>query len=459
MSRRILVVNDNASIRETFVDHLAASGYEVSAVDSAERALGRIADFDPSLVITDVRMSGMDGIELLSKLREVRPEIAVLVITAHEDMRSAIAAMKAGAYEYLVKPLDLDQINVLVERAFHERALERRMRHLAQEAAEPYSLDRLVGRDPAMIGIYKRIGKVAATRVPALIRGETGTGKELVARAIHFNSGDADEPFVAVNCTALPEPLLESELFGHVRGAFTGAVSDRKGRFELAGSGTVFLDEIGDTSAALQSKLLRVLQEREITPVGSERARRVNARVIAATHRPLEAMVRDGRFREDLWFRLRVVEIHVPPLRDRRADIPLLAAHFVQCIADELHRPPPRIPAAVMEALTAHDWPGNVRELENALARAAVLARGNVLSVEDLGLAPLAPPEVSEESEGDDALAANERAHLLRVLRKTGGNKRQACKRLRISRPRLDRLLQRHGVMASEYGGNGNGGA
>jgi DNA-binding NtrC family response regulator len=458
MTRRVLVVDDDVSIRETFAGHLQAGGCEVGTAESAEQALGRIAEFDPGLVITDLRLPGMDGVELLTRIREARPDTAVLVITAHEDMRSAVAAMKAGAYDYLVKPLDLDQIDVLVERAFRERSLVRRVRHLAHEAAEPYALDRLVGRDPAMIEICKRIGKVAATRMPVLIRGETGTGKEVVARAIHFNADDADEPFVAVNCTALPEPLLESELFGHVRGAFTGAVSDRKGRFELAGSGTVFLDEIGDTSAALQAKLLRVLQEREVTPVGSERPRPIDARVIAATHRPLEEMVRQGRFREDLWFRLRVVEIRVPPLRERRADIPLLAEHFVRRIAEELHRPPPRIPAQVMEALAAHDWPGNVRELENALARAVVLGRGSVLSVEELGLVPAAPAVPAEAAAGDESLAGHERAHLLRVLRRTGGNKRQACRRLRISRPRLDRLLQRHGIVATEYGGDGNGG-
>jgi DNA-binding NtrC family response regulator len=301
-----------------------------------------------------------------------------------------------------------------------------------------------------MIEIYKTIGAVARARTPVLIRGETGTGKEVIARAIHFNSTDASEPFVAVNCTSIPEALLESELFGHMKGSFTGATGDRKGRFELAGRGTIFLDEIGDTSPAFQAKLLRVLQEREFYPVGGERARRTEARVVAATHRPLERMVREGQFREDLYFRLRVVEIVVPPLRERRGDIPVLAEHLLREGARELHVAPPVLAADAVARLTAYDWPGNVRELENALTRALVLGRGSAVTADDLLLGNAEPmPERTDHGEGvvdDQSLAAMERAHIVRVLERTRGNKRQACRALRISRPRLDRLLEKHGI-------------
>jgi two-component system, NtrC family, response regulator AtoC len=444
MSRRILVVDDDASIRDTFAHHLGRRGFTVAVADSAEQALGAMAATDPTLVITDVRMPGMSGLELLRELRTRVPDVDVVVITAHEDMATAVAAMRDGACDYLVKPLDLDHIDLLVDRCFREQDTRARAKQLAAVAAEPYGLNRLVGRDPAMIEIYKLVGTLATNRAPVLIRGETGTGKEVIARAIHYNSAAAADPFVAVNCTAVPEPLLESELFGHVRGAFTGATADRKGRFEQAGSGTIFLDEIGDTTPAFQSKLLRVLQEREYQPVGSERPRRTDARVIAATHRPIEELVRTGGFREDLYFRLRVVEITIPPLRERRSDIPLLVDAFLARIARELHLPHLALALDAADALVAHDWPGNVRELENALYRAAVLARGRTLCVEHLALSSAEASPANAIA--DPSLATAERTHVARVMELTRGNKRRAARLLRISRSRLDRLLDRHGL-------------
>ena len=449
MSERILVVDDDASIRETFANHLGESGHQVSTAPDAERALAQLAGLDPALVITDVRMPGMSGLELLERIKAARPDIDVVVITAHEDMRTAIGAMKAGAYDYLVKPLDLDHIDLIVGRCLRDRAMRARASRMVAEAAEPFALDRLVGRHPAMIATYKLIGQVTNTRAPVLVRGETGTGKELIARAIHFNSRSAGEPFVALNCTAVVETLLESELFGHVRGAFTGAVADRRGRFELAGKGTLFLDEIGDTSPAFQAKLLRVLQEQEFVPVGGEKVRRTEARVIAATNRDLEVLVREGRFREDLYYRLRVVEIRVPPLRERREDVPLLASHFVERMAREMHLGRVTISAPALSALGMYDWPGNVRELENTLARAMVVARGGVIGVEHLSLGvgrttdPASNDALAAE---DDSLDSMERAHVDRVLRKTGGNKRQAAQRLGVSRPTLDRLMEKYAL-------------
>ena len=439
------MVDDEPTVRYTFDRYLTRAGHQVLAVETAEDALNRIAAFEPELVITDVRMPGMSGLQLLEKLRSSLPEVDVLVMTGFEDMQSAISAIKAGAYDYLVKPLEFDQIEAVVSRCFHDRAVRRRMKHLEREAAEPYALNRLVGRDPRMIEVYKMIGQLSQTRTPVLIRGETGTGKEVIARAIHFNSPDAAEPFVGITCTALPETLLESELFGHVRGSFTGAVGDRKGRFEIAGSGTIFLDEIGDTSLAFQAKLLRVLQEKEFYPVGSDTPKRTEARVVAATHRDVETLVEKGQFREDLYFRLKVVEIVVPPLRERRGDIPILAEHLLDKIARETHKEVHVIPDDVMSRLMEYDWPGNVRELENALTRAIVLSRGPALapehiSVGDAGGRHTNDPFVPE----NDSLNAIEKAHVQRILTRTGGNKQETARVLGISRPRLYRMIEKY---------------
>lgn len=448
MSARILVVDDDASIRETFTDHLTGLGHKVTAASNATEGLAALLNFEPGLIITDVRMPGLSGLELLEQIRTARPDLDVIVITAHEDMNTAIAAMKAGAYDYLVKPLDLDQIDLVVERCLRDRTLRAQAKRLVAEAAEPFELKRLVGRHPSMIATYKLIGQVADSRTPVLIRGETGTGKELIARAIHFNSASAGEPFVALNCTAVAETLLESELFGHVRGAFTGAVSERRGRFELAGRGTLFLDEIGDTSPAFQAKLLRVLQEHEFYPVGGERPRRTEARIVTATNRDIEMLVKQGRFREDLYYRLRVVEIRVPPLRERTEDIPLLARHFVERIAGEMHLGRVAVSDPALAALTNYDWPGNVRELENTLNRAIVLVRGGIIGLEHLVLgASLTAPDPSAVD--GDSLEAAECAQVRRVLAKVHGHKRQACQLLGISRPTLDRLIEKYGLAAN----------
>ena len=445
MSHRIMVVDDEPTVRYTFDRYLTRAGHEVLAVETAEEALNRIAAFEPELVITDVRMPGMSGLQLLEKLRSSLPDVDVLVMTGFEDMQSAISAIKAGAYDYLVKPLEFDQIEAVVSRCFQDRAQRRRMKHLAHEAAEPYALNRLVGRDPRMIEVYKMIGQLSQTRTPVLIRGETGTGKEIIARAIHFNSPEAAEPFVGINCTALPETLLESELFGHVRGSFTGAVNDRKGRFEIAGSGTVFLDEIGDTSLAFQAKLLRVLQEREFYPVGSDTPKRTEARVIAATHRDVEDLVERGQFREDLYFRLKVVEIVVPPLRERRGDIPILAEHLLDKVARETHKEVHVIPDDVMSRLTEYDWPGNVRELENAITRAIVLSRGPALSPEHISVGDSTGRHGNDPfTPENDSLNAVEKAHVQRILTRTGGNKQETARILGISRPRLYRMIEKY---------------
>jgi len=457
MNQRILVVDDDVAIARTLQRHLVSSGFETWTASSAEEALELLGEVEPDLVVSDIYMPGMDGLDLLDRIRSATDQIDVVMITAHEDMPSAIRAMKAGAYDYLVKPLDLDEIDLLLERCFRERALRRRVRHLSEEAAEPYALDQLVGRDPQMIEIYKMIGVLAENRTTVLVTGETGTGKEVVARAIHYSSAGSGEPFLAVNCTALPGPLLESELFGHVRGAFTGATASRRGYFELAGSGTIFLDEIGDTTLEFQSKLLRVLQQREFFPVGAEQVRHTEARIIAATQRPLEELVRSGGFREDLYFRLKVLEIRVPPLRERRGDIPLLTESLLAKIGQTLHRVAPVVSEEAVASLTAYDWPGNIRELENTLTRAMVLARGPAITAQHLKLEQPPPPDDEEvEATRGETLADAERAQVHRVLQRTGGNKRQAAMILDISRSRLDRLMTKHGIVVSERGHDGS---
>jgi DNA-binding NtrC family response regulator len=449
VSARVLVVDDDLSIRETFERHLKRAGHQVLAAASAEEALNALAEFDPTLVITDVRMPGMDGLELLRRIREAG-DTQVVVITAFEGMKSAIIAMREGAYDYLTKPLDLDHIDLLVERSERDLSLRRRARRLTTETAEGHALDELIGQDPKMIEIYKTIGVLTGNRATVLITGETGTGKERIARAIHFNSPAPEEPFIAVNCTAIPEALLESELFGHVRGAFTGAVGRREGYFELAGRGTILLDEIGDTTLEFQAKLLRVLEDREFYPLGGEQPRRTEGRILAATQRSLEAEVREGRFREDLFFRLQVVEIQVPPLRDRRADIPLLAKHLMTKLADEVHTDVRGITEAAIRKLTAYHWPGNVRELEHALTRAMVSCRRPVVDAEHLSLGAALSEGGPETGPGDDRLGAVEAAHVKRILARTGGNKRQSARILDISRPRLDRLIERYDLKVPE---------
>jgi len=450
-----MLVDDDEDLRRTLGPHLSDLGHEVLTIESAEGALNQIADFKPDIVFSDVQMPGMDGFELLARLREARPEIDVVIITGYGGVQGAIDAIKDGASDYLLKPLDLDEIEGVIDRCMEDRWA----RGAAELGEEEHAIAQggLVGRHSSMLKVYKTIGAVSGTRTVVLIRGETGTGKELIARTIHENSTDSREPFIPVNCAAVPETLLESTLFGHMKGAFTGASSDRRGPFEMAGNGTVFLDEIGDTSLPLQAKLLRVLEEREFYPVGSELPRHTEARIIAATNKDLADLVREGVFREDLYFRLRVVEISVPPLRERRSDIPLLVRHILTTAAHELGRTVPGVSQEVMASLLSREWPGNVRELENTLVRAMVMSRGTTLSLHDLegdhwGAGPSqggyrrgesGASSASESAKGEkESLAEVERRHVQRVLIMTNGNKSAAARILEVSRPTLNRMIK-----------------
>jgi two-component system response regulator AtoC len=437
--RSILVVDDDPAILTSVAEALADEHFDVHTAAHAEQALGMIERLQPAAILSDVRMPGMDGIAFVELLKERHCSADVVLMTAFDDMPTVVASMRAGAVDFLVKPLDLDHLMQVMTRVLADRTLRVQSDHALGAAT---SADVLVGRDPRMIEIYKRVGQAARSTANILIRGESGTGKELIARAVHRHSAAAKEPFVPVNCASLPSSLLESELFGHVRGAFTGAINARRGVFAVAARGTVFLDEIGDTTLEFQSKLLRVLQNREYQPVGSEARERTEARVIAATHRDLEAMVEQGKFREDLYYRLRVVEITIPPLRERNADIPLLAQHLVRRACASMHVPEATLSNAAIDVLLAHRWPGNVRELENCLARAVVLAAGNVIRPEHLALTP--PRDSSPVRLR--SMAEVERDHIEQILMASDGNRSRAAAILKISRPRLTRLLRKYGL-------------
>jgi len=441
MATRILVVDDDPSIRQA-LSHALAQNADVQVASTAEEALSGLAASSPDVILSDVRMPGLDGIELLRLVRERSPGVDVVMMSAFDDMPTIVASMREGAADFVAKPLDLHDLRRVLARVVDDRRTRHRARASVEDEASGLRLEELIGRDPKMIATYKAVGQAASVRTNVLIRGESGTGKELIARAIHYNSAEAAEPFVALNCTALPSTLLESELFGHVKGSFTGALSSRRGRFELAGRGTIFLDEIGDTTPEFQSKLLRVLQEREYYPVGAERPERTEARVVAATHRNLEDLIATGDFRADLYYRLRVVEICVPPLRERTADIPALAHHLLRVTSARLHRSPPVLSEDAIALLAHYSWPGNVRELENCLTHALVMARGDVIRPEHVILAPAASATDGRLPSLDDI----EREHVERVMAATGGRKTDAARTLGVSRPRLDRLLAKYGL-------------
>jgi two-component system nitrogen regulation response regulator GlnG len=383
---RILVADDEPSIRFVLREALESAGHEVVEAADGNAAREALAAQHFDLALLDIRMPGPSGLELLDGLRARGSEAPpVVIMTAQNTFENAVEAMKRGAFDYLTKPFELGHVDALVEKARQLRSLRGEVSALRRQVGESFRTgEALVGRTPAMLELFKTIGRVAASDAAVLILGESGTGKEVIARAIHYHSRRREGPFVAVNMTALPSELIEAELFGHERGAFTGAVEARSGRFREAQGGTLLLDEIGDLPLALQAKLLRVLQERVVSPLGGKQAVPIDVRIVASTHRDLDELVREGRFREDLYFRLNVVPLRIAPLRERRADIPLLVAHFVERFADELGVPRRWPTEAALERLKVRAWPGNVRELENAIKRALVLASGEVITPEDI---------------------------------------------------------------------------
>ncbi|MEP0548019.1 MAG: sigma-54 dependent transcriptional regulator [Rhodothermales bacterium] len=417
----VLVVDDEPHVLKTVEAALRAFGYAVEAFARPQDAVAAVAAGGPGrydLALVDLMMRPMNGLEVLDHLRERAPETPVVIVTAHGTVETAVEAVKRGAFHYLAKPFELDELRLLAERAVEHGRLRREVVRLRAELASDRSGTAIVTRDPAFRETLDLAERVAESPLPVLIQGESGTGKELVAALVHARSGRAKGPLVKVNCAALPESLLESELFGHTKGAFTGAMKDRQGRFETAHGGTLFLDEIGEIPTSVQAKLLRVLQEKTFERVGESQPRKVDVRVITATNRNLEAAMREGTFREDLYYRLNGVRLRLPPLRERPDDVPLLVTHFAARAAERYGDAVPEVGAEAMRALRAYAWPGNVRELENVVERAVLLARGGAVEVRHL---PEELREVPEEAEGSLTLEDVERRHIARVLAQSDG--------------------------------------
>jgi len=379
MSARILVVDDEEIVIRSCLRILGGSGYEVDSVQSGGDALRKVEEGPYDVMILDIMMPKMDGVEVLQRVKETHPDIDVIMVTGLSQIETAVRCMKLGAFDYLPKPFDPDELKLVVERALERRRLLQENLNLRSEVSSKYRFENIIGSSPPMQSVYRLIAQCAPTNSTVLITGESGTGKELIARAIHYNSLRKDKSFVAVDCNSLSETLLESELFGHVKGAFTGAVASKKGMFEIANHGTLFLDEIGNISLSTQAKLLRVVQEREFKAVGDTRTHETDIRLITATNKDLRAMVSGGSFREDLYYRINIFPIRIPPLRERRQDIPALAFHFLGVFSEELGKKVTEFSDGAMNALVNHDWPGNVRELENTVQRAMILASDKVI--------------------------------------------------------------------------------
>ncbi len=438
---RILVVDDAPATVELLRRNLEAAGFGVLTAASVAEAVQRLDETSVDLVITDLKMPRASGMDLVRHVRENLPDSEVMMITGYASIGGAVEAVKSGAEEYLAKPFTDDELLAGVDRALEK--LHRRRTERAAAAGQSGGKYGLLGDSPAMQTVYHAIPKAAASMATVLITGESGTGKEMVARAIHYTSDRSAAPFVAVNCGGIPEALLESELFGHVRGAFTGATESRAGFFQTADHGTIFLDEISETSPAMQVKLLRVLQEKEVTMVGSAKPQRVDVRIIAATNRDLQELVRKGTFRDDLFYRLNVLTVAVPPLRERGDDVVQLLHHFVAKYAAEAGRQPPALSERAVAALQAHHWPGNIRELQNLLQRLVVMNESGEIDVRDL------PPLMrftADHGRGLRSLADVEAEHIRHVLEETGGNRSRAAEILDIDRKTLREKLKRHGI-------------
>jgi DNA-binding NtrC family response regulator len=459
---RILVVEDERAIQLALSGLLRRQGYEVELAGSGEDAVSHLQEQPVDLVLTDLALGrGMSGMEVLRFAKKQRPETVVVMITAHGSEKIAVEAMKSGAEDYVPKPFDNDEIRLVVQRALERTRLERENRMLLEQVQRQFGFENVIGSGAPMQRVFETIQRVAETDLTVLVRGESGTGKELVAQALHNRSNRKNRPFVAVNCAAISRELVESELFGHEKGAFTGADARREGRFEAADGGTIFLDEIGDMEPETQAKILRVLQERSFERVGGNQPIQVDVRVVAATHRNLEEEVEQGRFREDLYYRLKVVEVELPPLRDRSEDVPALAQRFLEQVTERLGLEKRQLAEAALAALMRHAWPGNVRELRNVIEQAAVLASGPVIDAPDLNLGGpgVAPRTAFEADLGELAFSDAkrrvieqfERDFLLRALRKNGGNISRAAESVGMVRQSLQQKIRELGLRDEDW--------
>ncbi len=453
MKFTILVIDDEKNIREGLKAALELDGYNVELAADGAAGLEIALKSEVDLVITDLKMPGVTGEEVLRRVTSETPGIPVIVLTGHGTVESAVDAMRAGAYDFLTKPLNLDRLSLLVKRALQNRELVLQHRELEREVSGKRSFEHIIGKSPAMTRVFDIVKKVASTKASVLITGESGVGKELIANALHNLSPRKDKPFIKVHCAALAETLLESELFGHEKGSFTGAVSRKRGRFELAHGGTIFLDEIGEIDQSVQIKLLRVLQEKKFERVGGEEVIEVDVRVITATNRDLEHEIAEGRFREDLFYRLNVVRIHVPPLRERKDDIPMMIASFVKEFAEENGKRIEGIDPKARSALYAYDWPGNVRQLRNCVESAVVMSSSPVITLDDL------PPSIRPGEEAPSihipvgaTMAEAERQVIMQTLSANAGNKTKTAEVLGIGRKTLHRKLDEYGADAGKAG-------
>lgn len=438
---RILIAEDDRHTLSGLMEILQEEGYEVKGVDSGKKALQTLNRESYDVLLTDLRMPDLDGVQLYEQSRHLQPEMRTIVMTAYSSVKDAVDAMKRGVYEYLTKPLNLDELFVVLKKAVEEQGLRRENQELKERLHQTYHYEGIIGQSGAMQLVYKAIAKVAQSMATVLIRGESGTGKELVCRAIHYNSARAANPLVEISCSSFPESLLESEIFGYEKGAFTGATARKKGRVELADGGTIFLDEIGDISASVQTKLLRLLQEKEVSRLGSTESLKVDVRVITATNRDLEKAIIENQFREDLYYRLNVIPIFLPPLRERLEDIPALADHFIKRYSAMNNKNVVGISEEALQMCMSYSWPGNVRELENAIENAIVLGEGEIILPEHLPFtlttrrqsAAAAGSFINAGPSYREKMEAAERMVLEDAIRKAGGNKSEAAKRLGIS--------------------------
>ncbi len=463
MSARILIVDDEEIVIRSSLRILEGSGCHLDTARDGEEALHKVESTDYDVVILDIMMPKIGGLEVLQRIKESHPDIEVIMFTGLAEIATAVACMKLGAFDYLAKPFEPDELRLAVNRALERRRLLRENSTLRHEVGSKYRLDNIIGASPRMQQVFRLIAQCATTNSTVLVTGESGTGKELIARAIHHNSLRKAKPFVAVDCNALSETLLESELFGHVKGAFTGAVATKEGMFEAADGGTIFLDEIGNLSMSTQAKLLRVLQEREFRAVGSTESKSANFRLVAATNKDLKAMVAAGTFRDDLFYRINVFPIESPALRERRDDIPALAFHFLKRFGDELGKKVDRISDGAMHVLTSYDWPGNVRELENAIQRAMILADDNVLRKAHLLTIFEARPALGadvprtgdelkrvKKAARDKSVEPIEKAFVLEALKRNGWNVTHSAESAGMLRANFQALMKKHGIRVRE---------
>jgi DNA-binding NtrC family response regulator len=441
----ILVVDDEEVVRNSLVDWLQEDGYQAEPAENGFKALDMIRERPWDIAMVDLKMPKMDGLELMEKAKEISPELQVIIITAYATVHTAVQAIKMGAYDYLIKPCEPEEISMLIKRLIESQALAKEVSYLRKELTKQYHFHDLISKSPKMLEIFEFARSVSKSNSNILILGESGTGKELLARAIHNESLRPQGPFVPVSCVALPETLLESEFFGHEKGAFTNAIALKKGKFELADGGTIFLDEIGDITPKLQLNLLRALQEKEIVRLGGNGAIRLDIRIVAATNRNLKREVGEGRFREDLYYRLNVISIEMPPLRERKEDIPVLVQHFIRKFNIELGKKVQKMSEDALLALMNYDWPGNVRELENAVERAMVVSRNESITHQELHLAPYMTKN-DTLTYGDKSIKSIERQHILTILNENAWNIQKSAEILDIDRVTLYNKIKKYNL-------------